>query len=56
MQLDGVEFDTWITTDNVVVVFHGGPNGELQLHDAHLLENSDGILTKYISQCTYREV
>lgn len=27
--LDGIEFDVWLSKDNVAVIVHGGNNGEL---------------------------
>jgi len=51
--LDGVEFDLWLTSDNVVVVFHGGPNGEL----IHLKNENDTYNnTKLITDCTFTEL
>ena len=30
-KLDGIEFDVWLSKDNVPMIVHGGDNGEL--HD-----------------------
>ena len=48
-QLDGIELDVWLTTDNELAVIHGGWEGEI-------LEGEDGKgdpKSGYIYESTY---
>ena len=51
-QIDGVELDVWLTSDNELAVIHGGPEGEI-------LEGEDGAGVPdsgYIYTSTYAQI
>lgn len=55
MGLDSIEFDIWLTSDDQLVVIHGGYNGEFP----HPVEELDDNVQKeplYIFDHTYEEL
>jgi glycerophosphoryl diester phosphodiesterase len=32
-KLEGIEFDIWLSKDNIPVITHGGANGQLEKYD-----------------------
>jgi glycerophosphoryl diester phosphodiesterase len=33
--LEGIEFDVWLSKDNVPMILHGGSDGQLELYGLH---------------------
>jgi len=51
--LDAIELDVWLTTDDILVITHGGANGEL---DSHLSASSEYIFNKSLQELLALEI
>lgn len=47
--LDGIEFDIWLSKDNIPVIIHGGDNGELH-------QSINGAENSFVFDATYEEL